>query len=77
MQESKQQPAQPASAKVVELMPAEAAKENGNAAFKKGDLQKAIHPSASVCASHNRLALIAASVARAQVHPFKGNLQEQ
>ena len=37
-----------ASAKVVELQPAEAAKENGNAAFKKGDLQKAIHPSANV-----------------------------
>ena len=48
MQENKQQPAQMASAKVVELQPAEAAKENGNAAFKKGDLQKAIHPSANV-----------------------------
>ena len=77
MQEKKQQPAQQASAKVVELKPAEAAKENGNAAFKKGNLQKAIHPSASVCASHNRLTLIAANIARAQVHPFKVNLQEQ
>ena len=52
MQEKKQQPAQQAPAKVVELKPAEAAKDSGNAAFKKGDLQKAIHPSANVHALH-------------------------
>ena len=52
MQEKKQQPVQMASAKVAELKPAEAAKENGNAAFKKGNLQKANHPSADVYALH-------------------------
>ena len=52
MQENKQQPAQMASAKVIELKPAEAAKENGNAAFKKGDLQKATHSPANVYALH-------------------------
>ena len=39
-QQGKQSP----SAKVTELTPAEAARESGNAAFKKGDLQKASHP---------------------------------
>ena len=47
LQESKQQPAQNASPKVAALKPAEAARESGNAAFKKGNLQKAINPSAS------------------------------
>ena len=50
VQESKQQPAQNVSAKVAELKPAEAARETGNAAFKKGNLQKAINPFARVSA---------------------------
>ncbi len=39
-QKGKQSPA----AKVTELTPAEAARESGNAAFKKGELQKASYP---------------------------------
>ncbi len=35
---------QSSPAEVTELTPAEAARESGNAAFKKGDLQKASHP---------------------------------
>ena len=43
MQAGRQPPKQSASAKVTELSPAEAARESGNAAFKKGDLHKVWH----------------------------------
>ena len=43
LQAGKQQPTQSSPAKVTELTPAEAARESGNEAFKKGNLQKASH----------------------------------
>ena len=71
MQDSKQQPAQNASVKVAELKPAEADRETGNAAFKKGDLQKESHPSADYMLCTCGLATIAAGVAIARMHRFR------